>query len=129
MRSLLRFFPSLLLAACCLSFVPPHSTDKRLILGTWVSEQDKKWKLVFTPTTCTQYYSGKTTSAERYAFSNTTPQCGEKVPVEKYTSYLQLTDMQNHEATCYEVNGLTATTLSLRPIHNGGAMVFVKSKL
>ncbi|RZJ91157.1 MAG: hypothetical protein EOO60_08260 [Hymenobacter sp.] len=83
---------------------------------------------MFTKDKCTQYYSGQAPEIDQYSFSNKSPQCGEKVPVEENTSYLQLTQLKNNEVTCYELNGLTAKTLSLRPIHKGGALVFVKQK-
>ncbi|MFD1874304.1 hypothetical protein [Hymenobacter bucti] len=128
MPTFLRLPISLLVMASCLGFVPPPATDQQLILGTWVCETDKNWKLVFTKAICTQYYSGQASEVDRYTLSNTSPQCGEQVPVEESTSYLQLTQLSNKEVTCYELNGVTAKTLSLRPIHKGGALVFIKQK-
>jgi hypothetical protein len=129
MHPILRLSVPMLLAASCLSFAPHPRPDSELILGTWVSEKDKNWKLVFTKDKCTQYYSGEAPEVDHYTLSNKSPQCGEKVPVVNSTTeyhYLQLLELKNNETTCYELNGLTAKVLSLRPIHTGGALVFIR---
>lgn len=122
----MRLLAYFLLAGSCLGVAPRPRPDSALILGSWVSESDANWKLVFTQNSCTQYYRGQAPEVDRYTLSNKSPQCSEQVPVEKSTNYLQLTNRKNNETTCYELNGLTASVLSLRPIHTGGALVFVK---
>lgn len=97
------------------------------IVGTWVSEDDSNWKLIFTADNkCYQYYSNSLTETDSFIISNTSPQCGVRVPIDNYTSYLQLINTQNAETICYEINGITDKNLSLRVIDNGGAIVFVK---
>lgn len=123
----LRLSAHLLLAASCLSFAPRPRPDSELIIGTWISEQDKNWKLVFTKDKCTQYYSAQAPEVDRYSISNKSPQCGTKVLVEPFTSYLQLTDNE-HLTLCYELTGLNATNLAFRPVDTGGVMVFRRKK-
>jgi hypothetical protein len=123
----LRLYLYLVLAVSCLSFLPHPPSDQELIIGTWVSNKDKNWKLVFTKDKCSQYYGKEVAEIERYTLANKSPQCGEKVPVEKVTSYLQLTAIKNKEATCYQLYGLTTKNLSISPIRNGGILLFTRS--
>ena len=116
----------LLLLAALLAFAPPTPPESERILGTWVCDSDKSWQLAFTKTKCTQHYSCEAPEVDTYTIANTSPQCGATVPVDQHTSYLQLTNATTHETTCYEINGLTAKTLSLRPIEHGGALVFTR---
>jgi len=109
----------LLLAASCLSFKPRPRPDSELIVGTWVSATDKNWTLVFTKDRCTQYYSGGGPEVDSYTLSNKSPQCGTKVPVESFTSYLQLTNRKNHLTMCYELTSLDGINLAYRPVANG----------
>ncbi|MBD1396889.1 hypothetical protein H9Q13_06910 [Pontibacter sp. JH31] len=97
------------------------------VAGTWRSEEDNNWKLIFTAEgICYQYYQDDLLETDTYTLSNTSPQCDQDVTVDAHTSYLQLENMETKDRTCYEVNGLTANTLSLRPLTMGGAMVFRK---
>jgi hypothetical protein len=97
------------------------------IVGTWLSETDSKWKMVFTSTKCYQYYEGALVETNSYLISNTSPQCGKVVPVDNYTSYLKLTDDQSStNVTCYEINGITSKNLSIRPVNNGKILTFVR---
>jgi len=97
------------------------------IVGTWLLETDSKWKLVFTTTKCYQYYEGKLVETTTYLISNTSPQCGNVVPVDNNTSYLKLTnDQSSTNVTCYEINGITSQNLSLRPVNNGKILIFVR---
>ncbi|RZJ86973.1 MAG: hypothetical protein EOO60_12765 [Hymenobacter sp.] len=125
----LRLSTQLLLAAGCLSFAPhPRPRpDSELILGTWISAEDKNWKLVFTKDKCTQYYSGQAPEVDHYALSNKSPQCGTKVPVESFTSYLQLTDSK-HLTLCYEITSLDATNLAYRLVYSGKVALFKRKK-
>jgi hypothetical protein len=97
------------------------------IVGTWLSESDSKWKLVFTTTKCYQYYGGTLVETNSYLISNTSPQCGKVVPVDNYTNYLKLIDDQSStNVNCYEINGITSQNLSLRPVNNGKILIFVR---
>ena len=40
------------------------------------------------------------------------------------TSYLQLEDVESKEKTCYEINGITENTLSIRHLTSGNIMLF-----
>jgi hypothetical protein len=94
------------------------------IIGSWVSEEDSLYKIVFTADKCYDYYEGVISDSSTYVISNSSPQCGQNVPVENYTSYLQLTSLKDGEKTCYEINGITSQTLSLRELDQGEPSVY-----
>ncbi|MFD2245863.1 hypothetical protein [Pontibacter ruber] len=103
------------------------SSEKQMerIVGTWLSEEDTNWKLVFTAEgICYQYYQEEALETEKFTISNTMPQCDEVEHIDAETSYLQLENIESNEKTCYEINGITGSFLSLRPLTLGGAMVF-----
>ena len=106
-----------------LSFVC-HSS----IIGTWISEEDSKWKMVFTnDNKCFRYYNNNLRETDTCIISNTSPQCGETVPVDSQTSYLRLTNVQNiNDVKCYEINGITDSILSIRPLENTNIFVFIR---
>jgi len=100
--------------------------DSSSIIGVWKCESDNNWKMVFTANNrCYHYTKEVLTRTDSFIISNTTPQCGEDVPVDSTTSYLQLNnlaDTSNH--ICYEINGITNKYLSLRPVWTGGVIIF-----
>lgn len=100
---------------------------RRTILGTWRSQEDSQWKIVFTRNRYHEYYRSNLIETGSYLVSNTSPQCGEIVPIDKYTSYLKITeDGGSKNVNCYEINGVTRTNLSLRPVNNGKTLLFTK---
>jgi hypothetical protein len=105
----------------------PLFHGNRIIVGTWVSEEDIKWKLVFTSENkLLQYYKNELVETDSVVITNSSPQCGETVVINEFTNFLQLTDLSNGEKTCYEINGISKTSLSLRVIGRGGALVFTR---
>ena len=126
--TLFSIFPLVLIAFCHQTFNPtsyPAPHQDSTIVGTWISEEDSSWTLMFTAgNKCFDYYEEALTDSSTYSISNTSPQCGQNVPVGNYTEYLQLTSLKNGDKTCYEVNGITSKTLSLSVIDKGGAFVF-----
>lgn len=96
------------------------------IVGTWVSEKDSNSKWVFTQTDCKRYYDNELLFTFSYSTSNSSPQCGHTVPIDRYTSYLKLTENIDGKDYCYEINGITNQKLSLRAVGRGRAMVFNK---
>ena len=97
------------------------------IVSTWISEEDVNWKLIFTTSNkCYQYDKNTLIETDTFSISNTTPQCGITVPIDNYTKYLQLKNVLSGDITCYEINGITSASLSLRVIDKGGSMVFIR---
>lgn len=96
------------------------------IVGEWISEEDTRWKWVFTADgECKDYYSGVLKNTYTYTISNTSPRCGRDVHIDRNTSYLSLTKVSNTpKKICYEINGVTDTHLSIRALGRGGAIVF-----
>ena len=101
------------------------STLDSTIIGTWISEEDTNWKIIFTNDKCTWMYENNQTDEYNYILSNTSPQCGSNVLVTGETKYLQITNTINVEdKLCYEIYGLSPTTLTLREVNSGGFKVF-----
>lgn len=98
------------------------------IIGTWVSVNDNNWRFKFnTDSTCSSIYLGDETYNYTYKISNTSPQCGQTVDINQYSNYLQLINVNDStDNICYLLNGITNKNLSLSPIDQGGAFVFVK---
>jgi hypothetical protein len=95
------------------------------IIGSWISEEDHNYKMVFSGNTCAWIYSGQPTTTYSFTLSNSSPQCGEVVPVTTASNYLKLVNVNNNSDTmCYEVYSLSETTLTLRPIDKSGFMIF-----
>lgn len=91
-----------------------HSEEDSLIIGTWISDEDSKWKIVFTAdSTCTWYYKNIVTDTYTYKLSNTSPQCGENVSINAKTLYLSLTNINNGDEMCYFFNGCSEEYLSI----------------
>lgn len=104
-----------------------NATDYPLtaITYTWVSESDNNWKIIFSSDkTCKQYYENELIETDTYFLSNSSPQCGKTVLIDDYTCYLQLTNTETKESTCYEIYGLTSTILTLRMVDNGDILIF-----
>lgn len=81
--------------------------------------------MVFTGDNCKWYYENSQTHEYNYILSNLSPQCGSHVLVTAETKYLQITKIIDpNDKTCYEIYGLSPTTLTLREINSGGFIVF-----
>ena len=101
--------------------------DSVKIVGTWVSEEDNSWKLIFTPDgKCYQHYGDEVISTASFSISNTSPQCNFEVTVDANSAFLQLTDIGDQSETCYYINGLSDKYLSLSVVGQGGVLVFVR---
>ena len=101
--------------------------DSTKILGTWVSEEDSNWKLVFTSDgKCIQHYGDEVISNESFSISNTSPQCGFEVTVNADSAFLQLTDMGDGSMICYYITGLHDEYLTLSVVGQGGVLAFSK---
>jgi ABC-type enterochelin transport system permease subunit len=95
------------------------------IIGSWISEEDSNYKMVFNGSTCTWLYTGQPSVTYHFTLSNTSPQCGERVPVTTEMNYLKLVNANNSEEQyCYEIYSLSETTLTLRPVDKSGFLVF-----
>lgn len=112
------------------SYMPVVTVDSQnqTIQGTWIAEKDAKSKWVFTSDgNCKKYYNGELQNTYAYSMNNTSPQCGETVPVNSNTQYLKLTKIGKVDTEyCYEINGITTEKLSLRQVGRGGLLLFNK---
>lgn len=125
----LKFALCFLAIGCFITIVFAQQQDeKKLIIGTWINEE-RTIKFVFTSAMkCYQYYEGKFSNSYKYKISNSSPQCGEKVFVNKNeeTSYLELTNLKDGTKTCFEINGFTPKTLSLTSIGFAHPNLFIR---
>ncbi|MDP4269358.1 MAG: hypothetical protein Q8909_04445 [Bacteroidota bacterium] len=94
------------------------------IVGTWKFEEDSNSEIVFLPNNmCYRYYSGVLNETDSWTISNTSPQCGETVPVDETTSYLQLKDIKFNDEDCWLINGIRDEFMSISPVGRGGVFV------
>ncbi|QEK52448.1 hypothetical protein FYC62_12890 [Pedobacter aquae] len=110
------------------TFKSPIIRQDSTIIGTWVSQNDNLWRLEFkNDSTLYSIYTGAGTDTCSFSISNSTPQCGITVPVENHTRYLKTININdNTDVSCYLINGITNTHLSLSVIDEGGVQVFIK---
>jgi hypothetical protein len=117
-----RIIVTVVISAILTSFTIYQNQDAS-IKGTWISENDNSYKMVFSGSNCTWLYTGQPSTTYSFTVSNTSPQCGEVVPVGN--DYLKLVNLNdNNDIMCYEIYGLSETTLTLRPIDKSGVLVF-----
>lgn len=101
--------------------------ENQEIIGTWISETDPRVKWVFLDNgKCIWYYDNQQRKYFDFMISNTSPQCGKPVDIKSYTSYLNLSNIDEH---CYLVNGINIDgngILSLTYMVNNKIMLFNK---
>ena len=106
-----------------------HQAEDSLIIGTWISEDDSKYKMVFVCDTCTWYYNNVVIDTYIYKLSNTSPQCNENVSINAKTLYLSLTNVSDGNEMCYFFNGCSEEYLSISYLYMPSAYaVFVRKK-
>jgi hypothetical protein len=124
LKTKIRIIVTVVISTILISFTTNQNQDASII-GTWISQEDNNYKLVFNGNTCTWIYSGQSNTTYSFSLSNTSPQCGEVVPVTSELNYLRLVNSSNsNETLCYEIYSLTETTLTLRPIEKSGFLIF-----
>lgn len=118
----------LVLALCSTKLSAQYSKEKKLIIGTWLSEKAEQ-KFVFRPNgTCTLYFSGGELIEWKYTFTNQLKDCDSSMSgiAEDSTYYLHLKDIKIGYTDCYVVYSLDSKELSLRPFGRGGVILFLK---
>lgn len=105
----------------------PLRAQESSIIGTWVSEEDPNFKMVFEGNICTWLYASEPSGIFNFSLSNSTPQCGQEVLVDTETKYLHLIKTTNStDEICYEIYGLTQQYLTLRVIDKSGFLIFIR---
>lgn len=97
------------------------------IIGTWILEDDQNSKWVFTQNgTCYWYYNSVLEDSFSYSISQLPIQCGHQVKTGGEDDYyLKLVDQDNEEY-CYEILGVSDTSLSLNFLGLADIKVFNK---
>ncbi len=92
------------------------TTERKLIVGTWLSTEGD-WTFTFeNDSTCKEYLVKKLEGKYLYKITSTNSYCGKLSQVDlndKTITYLQLNNLSTKEIVCYELNGVTKTTLSI----------------
>ena len=103
-------------------------TDTVTIVGEWVASEDTSIKLVFpNEHTCKHYDNGVLKEIDSVIVSNASPQCGITVPVTVNTTYIQFIDKSDTTRHfCYEITGLTTTSLAMRTVDLEPVILFYR---
>ncbi len=106
--------------------------EKQLILGTWVSaENDLSW--VFeNDTICKEYLAKKLEAKYLYKITPADSYCGRLSKVDKHDrliSFLELKNLATKEVTCFEINGVNKTTLSITEYLMPEPAIFKRKKV
>lgn len=114
------------LVSCLTSFYLKQQNSENLIIGVWIAESDPKSRLVFSSDgKCKDYYDNILEDEYSYVIENSSPQCDTEVPIDSYTNYLKLININDIlDQNCYEINGVTDQKLSLRLLGMGGVIVY-----
>jgi hypothetical protein len=107
------------------------SEERKLIIGVWMAE-DKSERLEFkTNGECIEFVSSdKSYNTYTYNISDTMPVCitKESINPKIKTTFLKMIDKKDGLQFCYEINGFSAKTLSLRILGRGGFLLFNRVK-
>jgi hypothetical protein len=126
-KKYLLIFCLLAFVASSIAFIQYQQND--YIKGTWISHKDPKNKWIFTSDKAKSYYNGKRLDTFTYKISKSSPECGEKVTTGSKYEYLHLTNVKdNADEHCYQIDGLTDSTLTLRPLGHYTILFFEKKK-
>lgn len=106
--------------------------EKQLILGTWVSaENDLSW--VFeNDTICKEYFAKQLEAKYLYNITPADSYCGRLSKVDKKDrsiSFLELKNLATKEVTCFEINGVNKTTLSITEYMMPGPAIFRRKNI
>lgn len=118
------------LALCNTNLPAQYLKEKRIIIGTWLS-QNAEQKLIFRRNgRGVQYFSGGGHIKWNYSFTNKIADCdfSRSGIAEDSTFYLHLKDTKFGYADCYVVNSLDSSELSISPFGKGGVILFSKQK-
>jgi|GEM_PF-3629263 len=123
--------PALLLGLCQIGLTQV-AKERKSIIGSWYNE-DRSARFEYrTNGECKVTITGeKEGSIFKYKITETMPKCdpGEPPidPKEKPT-FLEMIDKGDRTQLCYEINGITEKTMSLRTLGRGGALLFTRIK-
>jgi len=124
LKTKIRIIVGFIISTVLISFTT-NQNQETSILGSWISEVDNNFKMVFSGNTCAWMYSGHPSTTYSFKLSNTSPQCGEIVPASSEINYLKLVNLDDsNDGICHEVYSLSATTLTLRPVDKSGFLIF-----
>ena len=107
--------------------------DRKLIIGIWVAE-DKSSQLEFKATgECFESApSSKVSDVYTYKIIDIMPNCSPKesmiIDPKQTVTFLEMIEKGTGLQYCYQINGITATTLSLRMLGSGGYILYKRKK-
>ncbi len=129
-RSCFKHLTVLIILICLQKSVHAQvKVERKRIIGVWISDEDKKWRIEFkTNGECIWIYQGtKTIDTFIYRITDSMPICSLETspidPSEKVT-FLELVDKKDGMKLCYEINGVSDKTLSITELEGGGYLLF-----
>jgi hypothetical protein len=87
--------------------------DKKLLIGCWTSEDDKKYSIIVTDSIFEEYYDKDKTGTFKYKI---------------YNDKLSKTDQDDGEVYQYDIVGLTNERLTLLYLDKGNFLKFFRTK-
>lgn len=90
--------------------------EKKLIIGTWISAENDLTLVFENDSICKEYYAKQIQAKYLYKITPANSYCGRLSKVDKndrLISFLELKNFATKEITCYEINGVNKTTLSI----------------
>lgn len=90
------------------------------ILGTWIEDEDNNYKLIFSNGICKEYVENELITTYNYSIVGNT--CGDFTA--SNTIYLQCSDIEDLQDTCFEILNITNDSLSLLIIDKAERLFF-----
>jgi hypothetical protein len=112
----------------CTNLSAQYIKEKKLIIGTWLSENSEQKFIFRTNGMCTLYFSKGGFIQWKYNFTKQLIDCDSSMRgfAEDSTYYLHMKDIKMGYTDCYVVNSLDSKKLSLSPFGRVGTFLFLK---
>lgn len=102
--------------------------DNVAILGTWKLEEDhnSKWEFTRDGKMTSTYVGERGSDSYSWSISHKTPQCGVDVTLEEGINFIELIDNDDNSKSCYHIDGLNSSRLTLMNVKTGHLLRFLK---
>ncbi len=117
---------------CVKGFGQTTQLEKKLIIGAWISAENDITLVFENDSICKEYYAKQIQAKYLYKITPADSYCGRLSKVDKNDrsiSFLELKNFATNEVTCYEINGVIKTTLSITEYMMPEPAVFKRKNL
>lgn len=117
---------------CVKGFGQTTQLEKKLIIGAWISAENDLTLVFENDSICKEYYAKQIQAKYLYKITPADSYCGKLSKVNmknQLISFLELKDLETREITCYEINGVNKTTLSITEYMMPEPAVFKRKNL